>query len=113
MEAVGRGHVHHRVGMVDTMEAPEERDAMVQPVPCIHPAVHEQEHAGQACPLREPQPVEHAELMRLGPVRHGPPQADEHQPGHGRVEHPKQHVAHPVPDAFAGRTRKAVEERGE
>lgn len=100
METAGGGHVHARVGMVDAMKTPEERDAMVQPVPPVEPGIQQDNRAEDARPRRQRDEVEQSAAVALGPLRRRPPQAGEEERGQGGVQDAEKHIPRPVPEPF-------------
>ncbi len=84
MEA-GRGaHVHVEIGVVDIMEAPEEGDHVIGPVPPPVGIIHEKKTRDCAPPIRQVDPVQHTNVSILCPPGDGE-RYGQHRPSKDRM----------------------------
>ncbi len=117
MEPAGGGDIHAGIGMMDAMEAPEKRHAVVEAVPGVHPEVEEEKDAGEMGPGGKLQPVredvEEAEAMGFGPAGDGPPEGDGEGGGKGGIEDAEGEIAQGVDGALPGGGGEEGEEGGE
>lgn len=111
VEAMGGGDIHEWVGVMNAMEAPEERDAVVEAVPGVHPEIDEEEGGDEGGPGRQCEPVQKAKGVGLGPIRGGPPEGNANGGVEGGVDETEAKIAGGVANAVGGAVHEKLEVR--
>jgi hypothetical protein len=72
--------------------ATEREYAMIQAMPKVHPGIEEEKCSEKTRPAWQRPPIQQAEVVKLGPLRSGPPGTDENEPNHDRVQDAKDKI---------------------
>ena len=101
VEAARRRHVHLRVRVVNPVEAPQERDPVVHPVPRIRPPVQHQDRERRREPDRQVELAKEPPAARLSDLGRRHPQPGEHERDEEAVERPQREVANEMAPPLA------------
>lgn len=109
VKTMGGGDIHAGIGVMNAMEAPEERDAVVEAVPGVHPEVDEEEGSDEGGPSGQSEPIEKSEVVGLSPVGSGPPKCDADEGVEGGVDKAEGEIANAVAEAIGSAAGEEME----